>query len=164
MFLKLVTYGATRAEALSRMEDALDNYVIRGMLTDSEQWTAQAHTHFSFCNEPKWSSLQVWPTTFPSCGKSSPTLALSPVTSAPTSCLRFTPMASRVTSWRWTHAGSCWPPQQRSTSLLSSVHRTFWATWGEDGSQLEVMVSDASAPDVCVCLCVLQGVIHPCEM
>ncbi|KAG7222234.1 hypothetical protein INR49_016411 [Caranx melampygus] len=27
----LVTYGATRAEALARMEDALDNYVIRGV-------------------------------------------------------------------------------------------------------------------------------------
>ncbi|KAG7999870.1 Propionyl-CoA carboxylase alpha chain, partial [Nibea albiflora] len=31
MISKLVTYGATRAEALSRMEDALDNYVIRGV-------------------------------------------------------------------------------------------------------------------------------------
>uniref|UniRef100_A0A8C4IBL7 Propionyl-CoA carboxylase alpha chain, mitochondrial n=1 Tax=Dicentrarchus labrax TaxID=13489 RepID=A0A8C4IBL7_DICLA len=31
MISKLVTYGATRAEALARMEDALDNYVIRGV-------------------------------------------------------------------------------------------------------------------------------------
>ncbi|KAJ4949616.1 hypothetical protein JOQ06_021126 [Pogonophryne albipinna] len=31
MISKLVTYGATRAEALSKMEDALDNYVIRGV-------------------------------------------------------------------------------------------------------------------------------------
>uniref|UniRef100_A0A674E2I5 propionyl-CoA carboxylase n=1 Tax=Salmo trutta TaxID=8032 RepID=A0A674E2I5_SALTR len=31
MISKLVTYGATRAEALQRMEDALDNYVIRGV-------------------------------------------------------------------------------------------------------------------------------------
>ncbi|XP_068424725.1 propionyl-CoA carboxylase alpha chain, mitochondrial [Clinocottus analis] len=31
MISKLVTYGATRAEALSRMEDALDSYVIRGV-------------------------------------------------------------------------------------------------------------------------------------
>lgn len=31
MISKLVTYGATRAEALSRMEEALDNYVIRGV-------------------------------------------------------------------------------------------------------------------------------------
>lgn len=31
MISKLVTYGATRAEALERMEDALDNYVIRGV-------------------------------------------------------------------------------------------------------------------------------------
>ncbi|KAM9454062.1 propionyl-CoA carboxylase alpha chain [Clarias gariepinus] len=31
MISKLVTYGATRAEALKRMEDALDNYVIRGV-------------------------------------------------------------------------------------------------------------------------------------
>lgn len=31
--LQLVTYGATRAEALSKMEDALDNYVIRGVQT-----------------------------------------------------------------------------------------------------------------------------------
>uniref|UniRef100_A0A8C6UCH0 propionyl-CoA carboxylase n=1 Tax=Neogobius melanostomus TaxID=47308 RepID=A0A8C6UCH0_9GOBI len=30
MISKLVTYGATRAEALALMEDALDNYVIRG--------------------------------------------------------------------------------------------------------------------------------------
>uniref|UniRef100_A0A8C6UD28 Propionyl-CoA carboxylase alpha chain, mitochondrial n=1 Tax=Neogobius melanostomus TaxID=47308 RepID=A0A8C6UD28_9GOBI len=31
MISKLVTYGATRAEALALMEDALDNYVIRGV-------------------------------------------------------------------------------------------------------------------------------------
>uniref|UniRef100_I3K5Z7 Propionyl-CoA carboxylase alpha chain, mitochondrial n=1 Tax=Oreochromis niloticus TaxID=8128 RepID=I3K5Z7_ORENI len=31
MISKLITYGATRAEALGRMEDALDNYVIRGV-------------------------------------------------------------------------------------------------------------------------------------
>uniref|UniRef100_A0A8L0DQV1 Propionyl-CoA carboxylase alpha chain, mitochondrial n=1 Tax=Oncorhynchus mykiss TaxID=8022 RepID=A0A8L0DQV1_ONCMY len=31
MISKLVTYGATRAEALQRMEAALDNYVIRGV-------------------------------------------------------------------------------------------------------------------------------------
>uniref|UniRef100_A0A665VGE6 Propionyl-CoA carboxylase alpha chain, mitochondrial n=1 Tax=Echeneis naucrates TaxID=173247 RepID=A0A665VGE6_ECHNA len=31
MISKLVTYGATRGEALARMEDALDNYVIRGV-------------------------------------------------------------------------------------------------------------------------------------
>ncbi|MEQ2284040.1 hypothetical protein AMECASPLE_017542, partial [Ameca splendens] len=31
MISKLVTYGSTRAEALARMEDALDNYVIRGV-------------------------------------------------------------------------------------------------------------------------------------
>uniref|UniRef100_A0A8D3CLT0 Propionyl-CoA carboxylase alpha chain, mitochondrial n=1 Tax=Scophthalmus maximus TaxID=52904 RepID=A0A8D3CLT0_SCOMX len=31
MISKLVTYGATRAEALAKMEDALDNYVIRGV-------------------------------------------------------------------------------------------------------------------------------------
>ncbi|XP_020493927.1 propionyl-CoA carboxylase alpha chain, mitochondrial [Labrus bergylta] len=31
MISKLVTYGATRLEALSRMEEALDNYVIRGV-------------------------------------------------------------------------------------------------------------------------------------
>uniref|UniRef100_A0AAY4E4Q6 Propionyl-CoA carboxylase alpha chain, mitochondrial n=1 Tax=Denticeps clupeoides TaxID=299321 RepID=A0AAY4E4Q6_9TELE len=31
MISKLVTYGATRAEALKKMEDALDNYVIRGV-------------------------------------------------------------------------------------------------------------------------------------
>ncbi|XP_067116146.1 propionyl-CoA carboxylase alpha chain, mitochondrial [Osmerus mordax] len=31
MISKLVTYGATRGEALSRMQDALDNYVIRGV-------------------------------------------------------------------------------------------------------------------------------------
>uniref|UniRef100_A0A8C5GAP5 Propionyl-CoA carboxylase alpha chain, mitochondrial n=1 Tax=Gouania willdenowi TaxID=441366 RepID=A0A8C5GAP5_GOUWI len=31
MISKLVTYGASRAEALSRMEEALDNYVIRGV-------------------------------------------------------------------------------------------------------------------------------------
>ncbi|CAJ1066531.1 propionyl-CoA carboxylase alpha chain%2C mitochondrial [Xyrichtys novacula] len=31
MISKLVTYGATRAEALSKMEEALDNYVIRGV-------------------------------------------------------------------------------------------------------------------------------------
>ncbi|XP_043991716.1 propionyl-CoA carboxylase alpha chain, mitochondrial [Gambusia affinis] len=31
MISKLVTYGSTRAEALSRMEDALDHYVIRGV-------------------------------------------------------------------------------------------------------------------------------------
>ncbi|KAG7315907.1 hypothetical protein KOW79_020773 [Hemibagrus wyckioides] len=31
MISKLVTYGATRAEALQKMEDALDNYVIRGV-------------------------------------------------------------------------------------------------------------------------------------
>ncbi|KAM6956440.1 propionyl-CoA carboxylase alpha chain [Aplochiton taeniatus] len=31
MISKLVTYGTTRAEALERMEDALDNYVIRGV-------------------------------------------------------------------------------------------------------------------------------------
>uniref|UniRef100_A0A4W6C0K5 Propionyl-CoA carboxylase alpha chain, mitochondrial n=1 Tax=Lates calcarifer TaxID=8187 RepID=A0A4W6C0K5_LATCA len=31
MISKLVTYGATRSEALARMEDALDNYVIRGV-------------------------------------------------------------------------------------------------------------------------------------
>uniref|UniRef100_A0A8C3A7X7 Propionyl-CoA carboxylase alpha chain, mitochondrial n=1 Tax=Cyclopterus lumpus TaxID=8103 RepID=A0A8C3A7X7_CYCLU len=31
MISKLVTYGATRAEALASMEDALDNYVIRGV-------------------------------------------------------------------------------------------------------------------------------------
>ncbi|XP_068183307.1 propionyl-CoA carboxylase alpha chain, mitochondrial [Antennarius striatus] len=31
MISKLVTYGATRAEALARMEDALDSYVIRGV-------------------------------------------------------------------------------------------------------------------------------------
>uniref|UniRef100_A0A6Q2ZI45 propionyl-CoA carboxylase n=1 Tax=Esox lucius TaxID=8010 RepID=A0A6Q2ZI45_ESOLU len=30
-FLYLVTYGATRAEALQKMEDALDHYVIRGV-------------------------------------------------------------------------------------------------------------------------------------
>uniref|UniRef100_A0A3Q3JJF3 Propionyl-CoA carboxylase alpha chain, mitochondrial n=1 Tax=Monopterus albus TaxID=43700 RepID=A0A3Q3JJF3_MONAL len=31
MISKLITYGATRAEALARMEDALDHYVIRGV-------------------------------------------------------------------------------------------------------------------------------------
>uniref|UniRef100_A0A3P8ZCC5 Propionyl-CoA carboxylase alpha chain, mitochondrial n=1 Tax=Esox lucius TaxID=8010 RepID=A0A3P8ZCC5_ESOLU len=31
MISKLVTYGATRAEALQKMEDALDHYVIRGV-------------------------------------------------------------------------------------------------------------------------------------
>lgn len=31
MISKLVTYGATRAEALAKMEEALDNYVIRGV-------------------------------------------------------------------------------------------------------------------------------------
>uniref|UniRef100_A0AAQ5XQT6 Propionyl-CoA carboxylase alpha chain, mitochondrial n=1 Tax=Amphiprion ocellaris TaxID=80972 RepID=A0AAQ5XQT6_AMPOC len=31
MISKLVTYGATRNEALAKMEDALDNYVIRGV-------------------------------------------------------------------------------------------------------------------------------------
>lgn len=31
MISKLVTFGATRAEALAKMEDALDNYVIRGV-------------------------------------------------------------------------------------------------------------------------------------
>uniref|UniRef100_UPI00398EF4B6 propionyl-CoA carboxylase alpha chain, mitochondrial n=1 Tax=Pristiophorus japonicus TaxID=55135 RepID=UPI00398EF4B6 len=31
MISKLVTYGASRAEALQRMEEALDNYVIRGV-------------------------------------------------------------------------------------------------------------------------------------
>ncbi|XP_063347751.1 propionyl-CoA carboxylase alpha chain, mitochondrial [Pelmatolapia mariae] len=31
MISKLITYGATRGEALGRMEDALDNYVIRGV-------------------------------------------------------------------------------------------------------------------------------------
>uniref|UniRef100_A0A7N8Y222 Propionyl-CoA carboxylase alpha chain, mitochondrial n=1 Tax=Mastacembelus armatus TaxID=205130 RepID=A0A7N8Y222_9TELE len=31
MISKLITYGATRAEALARMEDALDNYVVRGV-------------------------------------------------------------------------------------------------------------------------------------
>ncbi|MBN3307634.1 PCCA carboxylase, partial [Amia calva] len=31
MISKLVTYGSTRAEALRRMEEALDNYVIRGV-------------------------------------------------------------------------------------------------------------------------------------
>ncbi|XP_078077671.1 propionyl-CoA carboxylase alpha chain, mitochondrial isoform X2 [Mustelus asterias] len=31
MISKLVTYGATRAEALQRMQEALDNYVIRGV-------------------------------------------------------------------------------------------------------------------------------------
>ncbi|XP_015218908.1 propionyl-CoA carboxylase alpha chain, mitochondrial isoform X2 [Lepisosteus oculatus] len=31
MISKLVTYGSTRAEALQRMEEALDNYVIRGV-------------------------------------------------------------------------------------------------------------------------------------
>ncbi|XP_077469490.1 propionyl-CoA carboxylase alpha chain, mitochondrial isoform X2 [Stigmatopora argus] len=31
MISKLVTYGATRAEALAKMKDALDNYVIRGV-------------------------------------------------------------------------------------------------------------------------------------
>ncbi|XP_038127131.1 propionyl-CoA carboxylase alpha chain, mitochondrial [Cyprinodon tularosa] len=31
MISKLVTYGSTRAEALARMEDALDSYVIRGV-------------------------------------------------------------------------------------------------------------------------------------
>lgn len=31
MISKLVTYGSTRAEALARMEEALDNYVIRGV-------------------------------------------------------------------------------------------------------------------------------------
>ncbi|XP_037126748.1 propionyl-CoA carboxylase alpha chain, mitochondrial isoform X1 [Syngnathus acus] len=31
MISKLITYGATRAEALAKMEDALDNYVIRGV-------------------------------------------------------------------------------------------------------------------------------------
>ncbi|XP_062866614.1 propionyl-CoA carboxylase alpha chain, mitochondrial isoform X2 [Trichomycterus rosablanca] len=31
MISKLVTYGSTRAEALKKMEDALDNYVIRGV-------------------------------------------------------------------------------------------------------------------------------------
>ncbi|XP_034156088.2 propionyl-CoA carboxylase alpha chain, mitochondrial [Pangasianodon hypophthalmus] len=31
MISKLVSYGATRAEALKKMEDALDNYVIRGV-------------------------------------------------------------------------------------------------------------------------------------
>ncbi|KAI3362903.1 hypothetical protein L3Q82_011500, partial [Scortum barcoo] len=31
MISKLVTYGTTRAEALAKMEDALDNYVIRGV-------------------------------------------------------------------------------------------------------------------------------------
>ncbi|XP_018432126.1 PREDICTED: propionyl-CoA carboxylase alpha chain, mitochondrial isoform X1 [Nanorana parkeri] len=31
MISKLVTHGSTRAEALKRMEDALDNYVIRGV-------------------------------------------------------------------------------------------------------------------------------------
>uniref|UniRef100_A0A7N6BIB7 Propionyl-CoA carboxylase alpha chain, mitochondrial n=1 Tax=Anabas testudineus TaxID=64144 RepID=A0A7N6BIB7_ANATE len=31
MISKLVTYGATRGEALARMEEALDNYVIRGV-------------------------------------------------------------------------------------------------------------------------------------
>ncbi|KAM4615044.1 propionyl-CoA carboxylase alpha chain [Polymixia lowei] len=31
MISKLVTYGATRSEALAKMEDALDNYVIRGV-------------------------------------------------------------------------------------------------------------------------------------
>ncbi|KAL7845559.1 hypothetical protein AOLI_G00237510 [Acnodon oligacanthus] len=31
MISKLVTYGSTRAEALRKMEDALDNYVIRGV-------------------------------------------------------------------------------------------------------------------------------------
>ncbi|XP_077439015.1 propionyl-CoA carboxylase alpha chain, mitochondrial [Vanacampus margaritifer] len=31
MISKLITYGATREEALSKMEDALDNYVIRGV-------------------------------------------------------------------------------------------------------------------------------------
>ncbi|XP_074532126.1 propionyl-CoA carboxylase alpha chain, mitochondrial isoform X2 [Halichoeres trimaculatus] len=31
MISKLVTYGTTRAEALSKMEEALDNYVIRGV-------------------------------------------------------------------------------------------------------------------------------------
>ncbi|XP_038673891.1 propionyl-CoA carboxylase alpha chain, mitochondrial isoform X2 [Scyliorhinus canicula] len=31
MISKLVTYGATRAEALERMQEALDNYVIRGV-------------------------------------------------------------------------------------------------------------------------------------
>uniref|UniRef100_A0ABK0LIX3 Propionyl-CoA carboxylase alpha chain, mitochondrial n=1 Tax=Rattus norvegicus TaxID=10116 RepID=A0ABK0LIX3_RAT len=38
MISKLVTYGSDRAEALKRMEDALDSYVIRGhMLTPSER-------------------------------------------------------------------------------------------------------------------------------
>ncbi|XP_061545855.1 propionyl-CoA carboxylase alpha chain, mitochondrial isoform X2 [Phycodurus eques] len=31
MISKLITYGATRAEALAKMEDALDSYVIRGV-------------------------------------------------------------------------------------------------------------------------------------
>lgn len=31
MISKLITYGSDRTEALKRMEDALDNYVIRGV-------------------------------------------------------------------------------------------------------------------------------------
>lgn len=31
-----MTYGSTRAEALAKMEDALDNYVIRGVLAHSQ--------------------------------------------------------------------------------------------------------------------------------
>ncbi|KAM5288914.1 propionyl-CoA carboxylase alpha chain isoform 8-T8 [Ctenodactylus gundi] len=38
MISKLITYGSDRSEALKRMEDALDNYVIRGhMLTETER-------------------------------------------------------------------------------------------------------------------------------
>lgn len=75
--------------------------------------------------------LQEWPTTFHYSGKLLHTLASSLVTSAPTSCRRFTLMASRVTSWTRRIAGSCWRQQQLFTSQLSSARRRSWATWGQ---------------------------------
>lgn len=97
---------------------------------------------------------QVWATTFHSYGKSSPILVSSLATSTLTSCQRFTLMASRVTSWMRTNVGSCWDQQQRSTSLLNSVHRRSLATWGEGASKLHedlrgVLVSNSNRLQNC---------------
>lgn len=124
--LQLITYGATRAEALARMEEALDNYVIRGRSTFLLNVTC-----FLLFSKVGSFSFQVWPTTFLSCVRLSPILASSLVTSAPTSSQRFTLKASRATSSGNLPTGSCWQQLQCFTYLLSFVHRSSLVTKGD---------------------------------